>query len=110
LDASVTEDDDGLPIKFSLNLRGLIKGHWNVLIRYDNAHGESHRHHSHPFAKDETHPFMAVVHETFIEAAETDLVQNAEEYLADFEHELEAITGEPHDESGDDDEEHPASV
>lgn len=96
LDATITEEN-GVPVKFSLNLRGLIRGRWNVLVRYDTAHGQSHRHVCHPFAKDEIRPFMAVVHETFIEAAQTDLIQNAEEYLAEFERELGITTGEPDD-------------
>jgi hypothetical protein len=87
LDVSITTEND-VPIKASLNLRGFIDGTWEPLVRYDTAHGSSHRHHFHPYGGQDEHRFVAVLMETFIEAAQADLLHNAETYLEGYELDL----------------------
>ena len=87
LDNQITYQD-GIPTRYSLNLCGLIKGEWESLARYDNAHGSSHKHIAHPYRSPDVHPFLAVIVDTYLEAALTDLTANASEYLDEFEREL----------------------
>jgi hypothetical protein len=102
IDAQISTEDGG-PVKASLHLRGLIDGKWEQLVRYDQAHGSSHRHHYHPYTDPDTHPFLAILIETFIEAAEADLLHNAETYLEEFELELAGEMGGLADEAEHDD-------
>jgi hypothetical protein len=105
LDVSLTTNDD-VPIAGSANLRGFVDGKWEPLVRYDSAHGHQHRDVMHPFGAKDVHPFVAILIETFIEAARTDLLSNAEKYLEDFEQELAAGTGDRYDDDDDDEQEH----
>jgi hypothetical protein len=83
----------GEPTEFSLNLRGFIADTWEELVRYDNAHGTCHRHAFQPDGSVEVHEFLAVLPQTFIDRAQSELKKNAEMYLEEFERKLGNLRG-----------------
>jgi len=72
----------------ALQLLGDIGGEWVQLVRYDNAHGTCHRHTAHPNGTESSHQFLAVLTETFLDQAQRELQNHAEEYLDEYEREL----------------------
>jgi hypothetical protein len=87
LDVSITHDR-GEPTNYSLNLRGLIDGDWVELCRYDNDHGNAHRHQFYPDQPTEMHNFIAMLPQTLIDKAQRDLKAWAFEYLDEYERRL----------------------
>ena len=80
--------DKATVVEVGLQLLGEVDGVWVQLVRYDNAHGECHRHTSHPDGDDTPHRFVAILPETFAAQAQQELQSNAEAYLEEYEREL----------------------
>jgi hypothetical protein len=73
--------------EIGMQLLGEIDGEWVQLVRYDNAHGECHRHTAHPNGTESGHQFVAILPETFLDQAQRELQKRAEEYLDEYERE-----------------------
>jgi hypothetical protein len=74
----------GQPVKFAFQLTGLIEGEWVELVRYDDAHGEPHRHIFYPDGTVEPMSFTAVLPVTFVGWVQRDITDHAEQYAAEY--------------------------
>lgn len=81
--------ENGDPKRFKFQLIGLVGHDWVDLVRYDNYHGSlPHRHRCYPDGTEDEHPFIAMLPATFIDQAQKDLTDHAEEYLEEYERQL----------------------
>lgn len=80
------EHEQGVPIKFTFQLLGLIDGDWIPIVRIDNSHDNlpPHRHVCHPDGTEQIKNFVAMLPESVVGHAQDDLQDNAQRYLDEF--------------------------
>lgn len=75
--------DRGKVIRFVVQLEVLVQGKWRPVVRYDSAHGQSHRHRFRP-REGQRKELLGMSFEDALTFAEGDLRQNWEQHLLEF--------------------------